>query len=63
MRNADIGETIKLFNKLRSSFSRKELKKLREKFHKKEEEDSLSKKKEIKKFRRRFHRKEWVYNP
>ena len=62
MRNTEIKETIKLFNKLRSSFSREELKKLREKFHKKEEEDSLTKKEEIKKFRRRFHRKEVVYN-
>ena len=52
-RNTEIEETIKLFNKLRSSFSLEELKKLREKFHKKEEgEDGLSKKKEIKKQRR-----------
>ena len=48
MKNTEIKETIRLFNKLRSSFSREELKKLREKFHKKEEEeDSLTKKEEI----------------
>ena len=29
LRNTEIEETIKLFNKFRSSFSRKELKKLR----------------------------------
>ena len=49
MRNTEIKETIKLFNKLRSSFLREELKKPREKFHKKEEEGSLTKKEEIKK--------------
>ena len=48
MKNTEIKETIRLFNKLKSSFSREELKKLREKFHKKEEEeDSLTKKEEI----------------
>ena len=39
VKNTEIEETIKLFNKLRSSFSREELKKLREKFRKEEEED------------------------
>ena len=57
---------MKHFNRLRSYFSREELKKLREKFHKKEgEEDHLTKKKkkkEIKKFRGKFNRKEVVYN-
>ena len=47
VKNTEIKETVRLFNKLRSSFSREELKKLREKFHKKEEEDSLTKKEEI----------------
>ena len=63
-KNTEIEETMKLFNKLRSSFSREELKKLREKFHIKEEEEEhgLTKKVEIKKFRRRFYRKEVVYN-
>ena len=34
--NTEIGETKKLFNNLRNNFSREEIKKLREKFHKKE---------------------------
>ena len=34
--NTEIGETKKLFNNLRNNFSRDEIKKLREKFHKKE---------------------------
>ena len=34
--NAEIGETKKLFNNLRNNFSREEIKKLREKIHKKE---------------------------
>ena len=59
--NTEIGETKKLFNKLRSNFSREEKMKLREKFHKKEE-DSLTKKEEIEKFRRKFCGKEKVYN-
>ena len=49
--NTEIGETEKLFNKLRSNFSREEIKKHREKFYKKEqvhnhlkEKDSLTKK-------------------
>ena len=55
--NTEIGETKKLFNKLRSNFSLKEIKKHREEFHKKElrykqlkEKDSLTKeeKKELK---------------
>ena len=33
--NTEMGETKKLFNKLRSNFSREEIKKLSEKFHKK----------------------------
>ena len=51
--NREIGETKKLFNKLRSNFSRKEMKEHRRKFHKKEviynilkEKDSLTKKEE-----------------
>ena len=43
--NTEIVETKKLFNMLRGNFSREEIKKLREKFHTKEEEDSLTKKK------------------
>ena len=58
LRNTEIEETIKLFKKLRSSFSREELKKLREKFYKKEEKNNLSKKEEIEKFRRKFYGKE-----
>ena len=55
--NTEIGETKKLFNKLRSNFSLKEIKEHREEFHKKElrykqlkEKDSLTKeeKKELK---------------
>ena len=52
--NTEIGETIKLFNKLRNNFSREEIKKHREKFYKKEtvykylkeieQKDSLTKK-------------------
>ena len=34
--NTEIGETKKLFNNLRNNFSREEIKKHREKFHKKE---------------------------
>ena len=34
--NTEIGETKKLFNNLRNNFSREEIKKLKEKFHKKE---------------------------
>ena len=34
--NTEIGETKKLFNNLRNNFSREEIKKYREKFHKKE---------------------------
>ena len=34
--NTEIGDTIKLFNKLRNNFSREEIKKHREKFHEKE---------------------------
>ena len=34
--NREIGETKKLFNNLRNNFSREEIKKLKEKFHKKE---------------------------
>ena len=34
--NTEIGETKKLFNNLRNNFSREEIKKIREKFHKKE---------------------------
>ena len=60
-RNTKIEETIKLFNKLRNSFSREKLKKLWEKFHKKER-DSLTEKVEIEKFRRKFCGKEKVYN-
>ena len=60
-RNTEIEETIKLFNKLRNSFSQENLKKLWEKFHKKER-DSLTKKVEIEKFRRKFYGKEKVYN-
>ena len=60
-RNTEIEETIKLFNKLRSSFSREKLKKLWGKFHKKEE-DSLTKKEEIERFRRKFYGKVKVYN-
>ena len=51
--NTEIGETKKLFNMLRSNFSREEIKKNREKFYKKEwvynhlkEKDSLTKKEE-----------------
>ena len=51
--DTEIGETKKLFNKLRNHFSREEIKKHREKFHKKErvcnylkEKDSLTKKEE-----------------
>ena len=51
--NTEIGETKKLFSKLRSNFSLEEIKKCREKFHKKElvynqlkETDSLTKKEE-----------------
>ena len=61
MRNTEIEETIKLFNKLRSSFSLEGLKKLREKFHKKEE-ISLTKEEEREKFRRKFYGKEKFYN-
>ena len=50
---SELGETKKLFNKLRSDFSREEIKIHREKFHKKElvcnilkEKDSLTKKEE-----------------
>ena len=35
LRNTETGETIKPFNKLRSSLSQEEPKELREKFHKK----------------------------
>ena len=35
--NTEIGETKKLFNNLRNNFSREEIKKHREKFHKKEQ--------------------------
>ena len=38
LRNTETEETIKLFNKFRSSFSREKLKKLWEKFHEKEED-------------------------
>ena len=34
--NTEIGDTKKLFNNLRNNFSREEIKKHREKFHKKE---------------------------
>ena len=60
LKNIEIEETIKLFNNLKSSFSREELKKFSEKFYKKEKEEI--KKEEINKSRRRFHRKEAVYN-
>ena len=60
LRNTETEEIIELFNKHRSSFSREKLKKLWEKFHKKE--DSLTKKEEIEKYRRKFYRKEKVYN-
>ena len=46
---------------LRSNFSREEIKKLREKFHTKEEEDSLTKKEEKRKLRREIHKKKLVY--
>ena len=55
LKNTEIEETIKLFNNLKSSFSREELKKFSEKFYKKEKE-------EINKSRRRFHWKEAIYN-
>ena len=35
MNNAGIGETKKIFNELRNSYSKKEIKKIRRKFHKK----------------------------
>ena len=47
VKNTEVEETIRLFNKLRSSVLQEELKKPREKFHKKEEEDSLTKEEEI----------------
>ena len=53
MKNTEIGETKKLFNKLRSNFSREEIKRHREEFYKKEliynnlkEKDSLTKEEE-----------------
>ena len=52
--NTEIRETIKLFNELRSNFSREEIKKLREKFHQKEEDDNLTKKEELKILRRKL---------
>ena len=57
--NTEIVETKKLFNMLRSNFSREEIKKLRGKFHTKEEEDSLTKKEEKSKLRREIHKKNW----
>ena len=41
--NTEIGETKKLFNNLRNNFSREEIKKHREKFHKKERVYNYSK--------------------